>query len=290
MPVRRELLAGPVLEVAPRLLGMVLRRTTDEGTVAVRLTEVEAYDGPNDPGSHAYRGQTARNAVMFGPPGFLYVYFTYGMHFCMNISAGPDGQPSAVLLRAGEVIEGVDLARTRRGRPEPDQTKFNEAAQPDGATSVQSVRTPGTRRVQAADHDGGALPGKRRLVRAADADRDGDVPSGQRRVAASADEDRAGGVLPGKRRPVRTANPDRDLARGPARLCVALGVDREANGTDLLATDSPIQLLPGPGFDGEPATGPRVGLREAADRPWRFWIPDDPTVSPYRPHVPKRRA
>jgi DNA-3-methyladenine glycosylase len=72
-------------------------------------------------------------------------------------------------------------------------------------------------------------------------------------------------------------------------LCVALGVDRESNGFDLLDRGSPIQLLPGPGFDGIPSTGPRVGLREAADRPWRFWIPGDPTVSPYRPHIPKRR-
>lgn len=253
MPVTRELLAGPVLEVAPRLLGMVLRRTSDEGTVAVRLTEVEAYDGPNDPGSHAYRGRTARNAVMFGPPGHLYVYFTYGMHFCMNISAGPEGQPSAVLLRAGQVIEGVDLARRRRGRPEPDRTKFNESA--PTAVFASSRRT-----TRAAGPDGVA--------------RDG-----------------VGEVLPGRGRNGRVAaDPDRDLARGPARLCVALGVDRDADGTDLLAADSPIQLLPGPGFDGEPATGPRVGLREAADRPWRFWIPGEPTVSPYRPHVPKRRG
>lgn len=201
MPVRRTLLAGPVLEVAPQLLGMVLRRTSPEGTVAVRLTEVEAYDGANDPGSHAYRGETPRTAVMFGPPGHLYVYFTYGMHFCMNISAGPDGRPSAVLLRAGEIVEGLELARERR--------------------AVKS---------------------------------------------------------------------DRDLARGPARMCVALGIARESNGVDLLARGSAVQLLPGPGFDGEPATGPRVGLREAPDRPWRFWIPGDPTVSPYKPHVPKKRT
>src|SRR5215470_5829484 len=127
MPVRRSLLAGPVLDVAPRLLGTVLRSTTDEGTVAVRLTEVEAYDGPNDPGSHAYRGETARNAVMFGPAGFLYVYFTYGMHFCMNVVVGPEGTPSAVLLRAGEVIEGLDLARARRGQPDAQKVVFNQA-------------------------------------------------------------------------------------------------------------------------------------------------------------------
>jgi DNA-3-methyladenine glycosylase len=199
--VQRDFLARPVLEVAPRLLGTVLRSTTPAGVVAVRLTEVEAYDGPNDPGSHAYRGRTARNAVMFGPPGHLYVYFTYGMHFCMNVSAGPDGQPSAVLLRAGEIVEGAELARERRGAA----------------------------------------------------------------------------VL------------DRDLARGPARLCTALGIDRAANDADLLADGSAVQLLSGPGFAGVPETGPRVGLREAADRPWRFWIGDDPTVSVYRPHVPKRR-
>jgi DNA-3-methyladenine glycosylase len=196
----RGALAGSVLEVAPHLLGCVIRSTTPDGTVAVRLTEVEAYDGPDDPGSHAYRGQTPRNAVMFGPPGHLYVYFTYGMHFCMNIACGPDGQPSAVLLRAGEVIDGIELARARRS----------------------------------------------------------------------------------------VAVKDRDLARGPARMCLALGIGRAADGADLFDPSSPVQLLGGD----QPAAierGPRVGLREAAERPWRFWASGEPTVSPYRPHQPKRR-
>ena len=191
MPGLREVLAGPVLEVAPRLLGATLRH----GDVAVRLTEVEAYDGPNDPGSHAFRGRTPRNAVMFGPPGHLYVYFTYGMHHCCNVVTGPVGTPSAVLLRAGEVVEGLDLARSRRPR-----------------------------------------------------------------------------------------SSDRDLARGPARLCQALGIGLAENGADLTAGSVTLEL-------GEPvdavSTGPRVGLRGAPERPWRYWVTGAPSVSAYRPAKPR---
>jgi DNA-3-methyladenine glycosylase len=189
-----EALAGGVLDVAPRLLGGVLRH----GDVAVRLTEVEAYDGPNDPGSHAHNGRTRRNAVMFGPPGRLYVYFTYGMHHCCNVVVGADGDPAAVLLRAGEVVDGIDVARRRRG---------------------------GT---------------------------------------------------------------DRDLARGPARLCEALGIDLGHNGADLSA--GPLRLDPAAEPVGPVSTGPRVGLRKAADLPWRFWLEGDPTVSTYRPAVIRKRA
>ncbi|MBT2514199.1 DNA-3-methyladenine glycosylase [Arthrobacter sp. ISL-30] len=110
----RELLAVDPRDAAKLLLGAVLSHHSPEGTVAVRLTEVEAYFGQVDPGSHAYRGRTARNAPMFGPAGHLYVYFTYGMHHCANLVTGPDGTASAVLLRAGEVVEGRDLARSRR--------------------------------------------------------------------------------------------------------------------------------------------------------------------------------
>lgn len=115
----RELLSGDARRVAPRLLGSVLTHHSHEGTVAVRITEVEAYMGPGDslhpdPGSHTFRGPTARNAPMFGPAGHLYVYFTYGMHYCANIVCGPAGTASAVLLRAGEVVEGEHLALVRR--------------------------------------------------------------------------------------------------------------------------------------------------------------------------------
>ena len=118
MAARRRLsrhdLAPVATELAPRLLGAVLVHDVPGARVAVRLTEVEAYMGPGDPGSHAFRGRTPRTAVMFGPPGHLYVYFTYGMHWCANVVCGPDGEATAVLLRAGEVVEGVDVARSRR--------------------------------------------------------------------------------------------------------------------------------------------------------------------------------
>ena len=201
----RAWLAVPAVDVATALLGAVISSNCGDGTaVSVRLTEVEAYAGAHDPGSHAFRGRTARNAVMFGPAGHLYVYFTYGMHWCANVVCGVDGEASAVLLRAGEVIDGIEVARSRR----------------------PSART------------------------------------------------------------------DRDLARGPARLASTLGLDRADNGLDLFDPASRVRLRPGaePVPESAIRRGPRVGLARAADRPWRFWVAGEPSVSPYRPHAPKRRA
>ncbi|MFC3298848.1 DNA-3-methyladenine glycosylase [Arthrobacter agilis] len=116
----RALLAGSALDVAPWLLGAHLTHRSDDGPVTVRITEVEAYLGDVDPGSHAYRGRTPRNATMFGPAGHLYVYFTYGMHYCANIVCGTEGWATGLLVRAGEIVDGIDRARERRSRPASD--------------------------------------------------------------------------------------------------------------------------------------------------------------------------
>ena len=110
----RDWFRRPVLNLAPLLLGCALARTTGDGTVAVRITEVEAYAGPADPGSHAFRGRTARNATMFGEPGHLYCYFSYGVHHNLNVVCDEAGTPTGCLLRADQVIRGAELARSRR--------------------------------------------------------------------------------------------------------------------------------------------------------------------------------
>jgi DNA-3-methyladenine glycosylase len=115
-PALLDLLTRPADEVAPLLLGAHL---TGRG-VTVRLTEVEAYLGEADPGSHAFRGLTPRTRTMFGEPGHLYVYFSYGMHVCANVVCSPEGTASAVLLRAGEVVDGLELARERRPTAKTD--------------------------------------------------------------------------------------------------------------------------------------------------------------------------
>lgn len=113
-------LLAPSPDVARALLGATLTARSPEGVVTLVLTETEAYAGSADPASHAYRGPTRRNEVMFGPAGVLYVYRSHGLHWCANITTGPDGVAAAVLLRAGRVVEGVELARARRGEAVPD--------------------------------------------------------------------------------------------------------------------------------------------------------------------------
>ncbi|GAB6859629.1 DNA-3-methyladenine glycosylase [Microbacterium xylanilyticum] len=202
---RREDLVALPLEVAPTLLGARLRTVVDGAEVILRITEVEAYHGKgvgdrHDPGSHARMGRTARNATMWGEPGHLYVYLSHGIHSCVNVVCGPEGVAGGVLLRAGEVVSGVDVAAVRRGRREL-----------------------------------------------------------------------------------------RDLARGPGRFGQASGLRHPQHdgidavtGAELAGARAELWL-------GEPladvATGPRVGVAGHAGTgafPWRFWIPGDPTVSPFR--------
>jgi DNA-3-methyladenine glycosylase len=230
----RDWYLRPVLDVARDLLGATLTRRAADGVVSLRLTEVEAYDGPNDPGSHAYRGLNRRNATMFGEPGHLYVYRHLGLHHCVNVVCGPEGTASAVLLRAGEVTGGADLARSRR---------------------------------------------------------------------------LASGVV----------RSDRDLARGPARLTVALGLHLSDDGADVTDPDGGVVLhrpllespeVGAPSVESpsvEPAlveplesaaatvvrTGPRVGVSGDGGRadlhPWRLWLDGEETVSVYRAAQPRRR-
>ena len=179
-------LTGEAVEVAPRLLGCLLRA----GEVVLRITEVEAYAGSGDPAAHAAIGPRPRTAALFAGPGILYCYLSHGIHICGNIVCGRLGHGSAVLLRAGEVLTGLELARERR---------------------------------------------------------------------------------PGAADPV--------LARGPGNLGRVMGWTLADSGTRL-GEDGPL-LIPGEPLAGV-ANGPRVGVSVAHQRPWRFWIPGDPTVSGYR--------
>ncbi len=117
----RSHLARASVDVAADLLGCTLTHETEAGTVTITVTEVEAYAGESDPASHAFKGQTARNAVMFGEAGHLYVYLSYGLHFCANVVTGREGEASAVLLRAGRVVTGEEVARQRRGERVKDR-------------------------------------------------------------------------------------------------------------------------------------------------------------------------
>ncbi|MEN8113988.1 MAG: DNA-3-methyladenine glycosylase [Actinomycetota bacterium] len=140
--VLETLLAGDVLSAAPALLGCRIRTEFDGAVTEIVVNDVEAYAGASDPASHAYRGRTARNAAMYGPPGTLYVYRSYGVHWCMNIVVGDEGDPSAVLLRGGVPTIGVDVMEERRGRSDhlaDGPGKLCEALGVDGTYDGSSI-------------------------------------------------------------------------------------------------------------------------------------------------------
>jgi DNA-3-methyladenine glycosylase len=137
--LQRGFLDRPVLTVAPALLGCVLVHESADGLVAAEIVEVEAYRGESDPASHAFRGKTPRNAVMYGEPGHAYVYFTYGMHFCVNLVCQQPGEAAAVLLRAGRIVEGVELAASRRGARPVRVRPAAERSEAAGAVAGRAV-------------------------------------------------------------------------------------------------------------------------------------------------------
>ena len=146
-PARRDDLLGLPADVAPRLLGGVLRAVVDGEAVSVRLAEVEAYHGLGtgpvaDPGSHARMGPTARNATMWGEPGHLYVYLSHGIHSCVNVVSGPAGVAGGILLRAGEVIEGQDAATRRRSERGVVRTPRQLASGPGRLGDAVGLRHP----------------------------------------------------------------------------------------------------------------------------------------------------
>lgn len=184
----RDFFRRPSLVLAPDLLNKVLVAGGRRG----RIVEVEAYCGADDPASHGFRGRTPRNATMFGPPGHLYVYFTYGMHFCANVVGGEDGVAEAVLLRGLTPLEGLDAMRSARP----------------------------------------------------------------------------------------TSRGDDDLCAGPARLCLALGIDRSLDGADLVTGDRGVTVVDdGAPPPPAPVAARRVGIRVATDRLWRFYVAGAPGVS-----------
>jgi DNA-3-methyladenine glycosylase len=131
-------LSGSSVDLAPQLLGWTLSTRVGGSETAVVLDEVEAYAGVEDPASHAYRGRTPRTAPMFGPPGHIYVYLIYGIHFCVNIVTGPEGTAGAVLLRGGTPVEGLPTMRGRRGRDTDLANGPGKLAQALGLTTEHS--------------------------------------------------------------------------------------------------------------------------------------------------------
>ncbi|AEH10573.1 MULTISPECIES: DNA-3-methyladenine glycosylase [Frankiaceae] len=245
----RRFYARPPLDVARDLLGARLCR----GGVVVRLTEVEAYGGRDDPASHAFRGPTPRCAVMFGPPGHLYVYFVYGMHWCVNIVCGPAGAAAAVLLRAGEVVEGA--ADAVRGRA---HLRRAELARGPGRLA-RALAVDGS--LNGADLVLGVPGAPDPLDVSSDVPGPTGIPGVPEATGPGGGAGAAGGRatpfgLPGPSMPSMPSMGGGVLTGGALVACVGRRIDET-----------------------RVARGPRIGIRAARDRPWRLWIAGDASVS-----------
>ncbi len=225
-PLPRDFYLQDTVRAARLLLNCTLVSVGAEGITAGRISETEAYT-TDDPACHAYRGRTARNATMFGPPGHAYVYLTYGMYYCFNAVMARQGVAEAVLIRAVEPLAGWELMQARRGLLEK---KAGEEG--NGETGLT-------------------------------------VPN----AAAST-------LTPTPKARLRLA---RALCGGPSKLCIAFGLDRTWDGTDLTDSDRLTICAPSAGFlaPDDPAilATPRIGISQGVDLPWRFTLRGDPYVS-----------
>jgi DNA-3-methyladenine glycosylase len=254
--------------MAPPLLGAVIVTGSGRDEVRIVLTEVEAYEDSGDPASHAYRGLSGRNRTMFGPPGHLYVYRHLGLHFCLNVTSHPAGRAGAILLRAGRVAGGVELARRRRlaGR---SSTPADEALARGPANLAVCLGLD-------LAADGACLIGSPRL------------PAGQGGESRTRPEAGLGGGVDTGPRPALGWGVVSPPGCGGTEQCQG-GAERSPGAVPL------VRLVGSPGRVAPSlvANGPRVGVAGAgADPsrfPWRWWVASDSTVSSYRP-APVRRG
>ena len=262
--------------VARALLGKLLIRKTSRGILAGRIVETEAYLGQGDAAAHAAAGRTARNSVLFGPPGRAYVYFIYGNHYCLNVSCLPNGVPGCVLLRALEPVAGIDqMAKTRRieivwGRaPSPVQAHVGA-----GALTCPAERS-----------SAAVVPAERSSAAVVQAERTGaPVKPGVGLAGWSSSAVAGGHGNPGfviaKDSDPKNVSLLKKISSGPGCLSQALGITRDRdNGKSLVSPRSDLQIVDdGYRVRRVPVT-PRIGIAKSAERPLRYIIAGNPFVS-----------
>ncbi len=239
----KEILKLPALKAAPKLLGCILVRQTPEGVIKLKIVETEAYH-QDDPASHSFRGMTARTAPMFEAGGRIYVYFTYGMHYCMNLVVGAKGVGEAVLLRAGEPTSGIEIMWKNRYGIAAQLPHLDAVQGSIGAKRASRTQTYGERVTDAAD-------------------------AAMRQEPASA----AGSAS-------RRGKAVRELCNGPAKLTQALGI-KDTSLSGKILNKSSIYLEPAIGAIkvSDIVSSPRIGIREAIEAPFRFYLNNNSFVS-----------